>query len=126
MNRTAIQTSAAPAAIGTYSQAIKTGDTVYVSGQIPLDPGTGKLVGGDIHAQINQVFLNLTAVAEAAGTSLQNAVKITVYLTDLNNFAAVNEIMKDYFEQPYPARAAIGAAALPLGAEVEADAILAV
>jgi len=126
MNRSAIQTSAAPAAIGTYSQAIKTGDTVYVSGQIPLDPGTGKLVGGDIRAQINQVFLNLTAVAEAAGTSLQNAVKITVYLTDLNNFAAVNEIMKDYFEQPYPARAAIGAAALPLGAEVEADAILAV
>jgi len=97
MNRSAIQTSAAPAAIGTYSQAIKTGDTVYVSGQIPLDPGTGKLVGGDIRAQINQVFLNLTAVAEAAGTSLQNAVKITVYLTDLNNFAAVNEIMKDYF-----------------------------
>jgi len=126
MNRSAIQTSAAPAAIGTYSQAIKTGDTVYVSGQIPLDPGTGKLVGGDIRAQINQVFLNLTAVAEAAGTSLQNAVKITVYLTDLNNFSAVNEIMKDYFEQPYPARAAIGAAALPLGAEVEADAILAV
>jgi reactive intermediate/imine deaminase len=125
MNRIAIQTSAAPAAIGTYSQAIRVGDIVYVSGQIPLDPGTGKLIGGDIRAQINQVFENLTAIAEAAGTSLQNAVKVTVYLTDLKNFGAVNEVMQEYFEQPYPARAALGAAALPLGAEVEADAILA-
>jgi len=124
MNKTAIHTNSAPAAIGTYSQAIKAGDSVYISGQIPLDPDTGEMVTGDIHLQIQQVFDNLAAVAEAAGGSLQNAVKITVYLTDLGHFAAVNEIMEAYFDQPYPARAAIGVASLPKGAAVEADAIL--
>ncbi len=126
MNRTAIKTTAAPAAIGTYSQAVKTGNLVFLSGQIPLDPDTGELVTGEIRVQIDQVFRNLKAIAEAAGTSLQNAVKITVYLTDLKNFSAVNEIMETHFEQPYPARAALGVASLPLGAEVEADAILTV
>lgn len=124
MQKTVIQTSAAPAAIGTYSQAIRAGDTIYVSGQIPLDPDTGELVAGDIAAQITRVFDNLQAVAEGAGVTLQNAVKITVYLTDLANFATVNEIMARYFEQPYPARAALGVASLPKDAEVEADAIL--
>jgi reactive intermediate/imine deaminase len=124
MNKTAIHTISAPAAIGTYSQAIKVGGSVYISGQIPLDPDTGEMVTGDIHLQIQRVFNNLAAVAEAAGGSLQNAVKITVYLTDLGHFAAVNEIMESYFDQPYPARAAIGVASLPKGAAVEADAIL--
>lgn len=124
MHKIAIHTHAAPAAIGTYSQAIRAGDTIYVSGQIPLDPESGELVGGDIAAQITRVFDNLKAVAEGAGVSLQNAVKITVYLTDLGNFATVNEIMAQYFEQPYPARAALGVASLPKGAQVEADAIL--
>lgn len=124
MQKIAIHSDAAPAAIGTYSQAIRAGDTIYVSGQIPLDPATGEIVAGDISAQITRVFDNLQAVAEAAGLSLQNAVKITVYLTDLGNFAAVNEIMARYFEQPYPARAALGVVALPKGVEVEADAIL--
>jgi len=119
-----IHTNAAPAAIGTYSQAVRAGHTVYVSGQIPLDPATGELVHGDIEAQITRVFDNLKAVAAGAGLSLQDAVKITVYLTDLGNFATVNEIMTRYFEQPYPARAALGVASLPKGAEVEADAIL--
>ena len=126
MKRIAIHTNAAPSAIGTYSQAIRAGDTVYVSGQIPLDPATGELVDGDITAQITRVFDNLKAVAEGAGLSLNHAVKITVFLTDLSHFATVNEIMANYFEQPYPARAALGVAALPKGAEVEADAILAV
>jgi reactive intermediate/imine deaminase len=126
LKREVIQTSKAPAAIGTYSQAIRAGDTVYISGQIPLDPGTGELVDGDIRVQIDQVFKNLTAVADAAGASLQNAVKITVYLTDLSHFASVNEIMEQYFEQPYPARAALGVVSLPKGADVEADAILTV
>ncbi len=125
MERIAIHTNAAPSAIGPYSQAIRAGDTVYVSGQIPLDPATGELVGGDITAQITQVFDNLKAVAEGAGLSLNHAVKITVFLTDLSHFAKVNEIMANYFELPYPARAALGVAALPKGAEVEADAILA-
>jgi reactive intermediate/imine deaminase len=124
MNKTAIHTTSAPAAIGTYSQAIKVGSSVYISGQIPLNPDTGEMVTGDIHLQIQRVFNNLAAVAEAAGGSLQNAVKITVYLTDLGHFAAVNEIMESYFDQPYPARAAIGVASLPKGAAVEADAIL--
>lgn len=124
MDRITIQTSSAPAAIGTYSQAIRAGDTVYVSGQIPLDPATGELVDGDIAEHITRVFDNLQAVAEGAGLSLQHAVKITVYLTDLSHFAKVNEIMARYFEQPYPARAALGVASLPKGAEVEADAIL--
>ncbi len=125
MERIAIHTNAAPSAIGTYSQAIRVGNTVYVSGQIPLDPATGELVDGDITAQITQVFDNLKAVAEGAGLSLNHAVKITVFLTDLSHFAKVNEIMANYFELPYPARAALGVAALPKGAEVEADAILA-
>ena len=124
MKKIAVHTTGAPAAIGTYSQAIRVGDTVFVSGQIPLVPETGELETGDIEAQIRRVFDNLAAVAAAAGTSLQNAVKITVYLTDLGNFAAVNEIMAQYFDQPYPARAAVGVAALPKGAAVEADAIL--
>jgi len=124
MKKMTIHTNAAPAAIGTYSQAVRAGETVYVSGQIPLDPDTGELVEGDIVAQITRVFDNLRAVAEGAGLTLQDAVKVTVYLTDLGNFATVNEIMARYFEQPYPARAALGVAALPKGAEVEADAIL--
>ena len=124
MAKQAIHTTAAPAAIGTYSQAIRVAGTVYVSGQIPLDPATGQLVAGDIRAQIHQVFRNLRSVAEAAGLDLSSAVKVTVYLTDLGNFAAVNEIMAEYFPQPFPARAALGVSALPRGAAVEADAIL--
>lgn len=124
MNKKAIHSEDAPAAIGTYSQAIQAGNVVYLSGQIPLDTETGELIDGDISMQIEQVFKNLQAVAEAAGSSLQNAVKITVYLTDLNNFSTVNEIMAAYFEEPYPARAALGVASLPRGATVEADAIL--
>ena len=125
MNKTAIQTDAAPAAIGTYSQAIRSGEWVFISGQIPLDPQTGELIGADdIEQQIRQVFDNLKAVAAGAGTTLASAVKITVYLTDLDCFSSVNEIMTDYFEQPYPARAALGVASLPRGASVEADAIL--
>jgi len=124
MAKQAIHSANAPAAIGTYSQAIRAGDMVYVSGQIPLDPATGQLVAGDIRAQIHQVFRNLAAVAAAAGLGLDSAVKVNVFLTDLGHFAAVNEIMAEYFPQPYPARAAIGVAALPRGAAVEADAIL--
>jgi reactive intermediate/imine deaminase len=124
MSKQAITTTSAPSAIGTYSQAIRAAGTVYVSGQIPLDPATGQLVAGDIRAQIHQVFRNLAAVAEAAGLSLASTVKVNVFLTDLGNFAAVNEIMAEYFPQPFPARAAIGVAALPRGAAVEADAIL--
>ena len=125
MERIAIHTQAAPSAIGPYSQAIRVGDTIYVSGQIPLSPETGELVDGDIVAQITQVFDNLKAVAEGAGLSLNHAVKITVFLTDLSHFSKVNEIMANYFEQPYPARAALGVASLPKSAMVEADAILA-
>lgn len=124
MSKQAITTTRAPSAIGTYSQAIRVAGTVYVSGQIPLDPATGQLVAGDIRAQIHQVFRNLAAVAEAAGLDLGSAVKVNVFLTDLGNFTAVNEIMAEYFPQPFPARAAIGVAALPRGAAVEADAIL--
>jgi reactive intermediate/imine deaminase len=124
VKKISIQTNDAPAAIGTYSQAIKVGNLVYLSGQIPLDPETGNLIEGDVSQQIEQVFKNLKAVAEAAGTSLKNAVKITVYLTDLSHFATVNEVMAAYFEPPYPARAALGVASLPKGAAVEADAIL--
>ncbi|MCC7329530.1 MAG: RidA family protein [Gammaproteobacteria bacterium] len=125
MPKQVIHTTQAPAAIGAYSQAIRVAGTVYVSGQIPLDPATGQLVAGDIRAQIHQVFRNLAAVAGAAGLGLDSAVKVTVFLTDLGNFAAVNEIMTEYFPQPFPARAAIGVSALPKGAAVEADAILA-
>lgn len=123
MARTIIATPNAPAAIGTYSQAVKVGDTVYLSGQIPLDPVSMKLEEG-IEAQIVRVFDNLQAVANAAGGSLADTVKLNVFLTDLGNFAKVNEIMARYFTEPYPARAAIGVAALPRGAAVEMDAIL--
>lgn len=124
MVKQAIETKEAPAAIGTYSQAVRAGTTVYLSGQIPLDPKTMQLVSGDTRAAIERVFDNLAAVAEASGGSLANAVKLTVYLTDLKNFALVNEVMAEYFSEPYPARAAIGVAQLPRGADVEVDAIL--
>lgn len=122
--REAIHTNAAPAAIGPYSQAIRTGNTVYLSGQIPLDPATMELAGGGVRGQIRQVLENLTAVAQAAGGTLADVVRLTVYLTDLTDFPTVNEIMIEYFTEPYPARAAIGVAALPKGATVEMDAIL--
>lgn len=121
--RKIIQTEAAPQAIGTYSQAVRVGDTVYMSGQIGLHPASGQLVDG-IDAQIRRVFENLRAVAEAAGAQLDDAVKINVYLTDLANFALVNEAMAQFFKAPYPARAAVGVATLPRGALVEVDAIL--
>ena len=124
MSKQPIHTAAAPAAIGPYSQAIRSGNTVYLSGQIPLDPKTMELVKGDIRAEITQVFENLAAVAEAAGGSLANAVRLTVYLTDLQHFPLVNEIMAKYCTEPYPARAAIGVAQLPRGAAVEVDGIL--
>lgn len=124
MSKEPIHTQRAPAAIGPYSQAIRAGNTVYLSGQIPLDPATMELVKGDIRAEIRQVFDNLVAVAEAAGGSLDDAVRLTVYLTDLANFPVVNEIMAEYCREPYPARAAIGVAQLPRGAAVEVDGIL--
>jgi len=125
MTREVISTPNAPAAIGPYSQAVKAGNTVYLSGQIPLDPATMQLVSGDIDAEIRRVFDNLSAVAQAAGGTLNNAVKVNVFLTDLAHFGRVNEIMATYFQQPYPARAAIGVAALPRGARVEMECILA-
>jgi reactive intermediate/imine deaminase len=124
MSKEAIHSDNAPAAIGTYSQAIRSGDLVFLSGQIPLDPQTMDLVSGDFEARARQVFDNLRAVAEAAGGDLDQVVKLTIYLTDLANFATVNRVMEDYFERPFPARAAIGVASLPKGADVEADAIL--
>jgi reactive intermediate/imine deaminase len=124
MSREIISTKNAPAAIGTYSQAVKVDKTVYLSGQIPLDPATMQLVEGGIDAEITRVFENLKAVATAAGGSLNDAVKITVFLTDLSHFARVNEIMATYFKLPYPARAAVGVAALPRGARVEIEGIL--
>jgi len=123
MPRTIISTPQAPAAIGTYSQAVRVGDTVYLSGQIGLDPASMKLVAG-IDAQIVRVFDNLKAVAEAAGGSLADVVKLNVYLTDLVNFTTVNEVMGCYFVEPFPARAAVGIASLPRGALVEADAVM--
>jgi reactive intermediate/imine deaminase len=124
MSKDAIHSANAPAAIGTYSQAIRSGNFVFLSGQIPLDPRTMDIVSGDFEARARQVFDNLKAVAEAAGGNLNQVVKLTIFLTDLDNFAAVNAVMEDYFDQPYPARAAIGVASLPKGADVEADAIL--
>ena len=121
--KTAIQTREAPAAIGTYSQAIRAGDTLYLSGQIGLDPATMQMAEG-VEAQTHRVFRNLAAVADASGMSLDHAVRMTVYLTDLAHFARVNEIMAQYVREPYPARAAVGVAALPRGALVEIDAIL--
>jgi reactive intermediate/imine deaminase len=126
MAKQAIQTKDAPAAIGTYSQAIRAGNTIYLSGQIPLDPKSMQLVTGDTRAEIARAFDNLAAVAKAAGASLDHAVRITVYLTDLKNFVLVNEVMAEYFKEPYPARAAIGVAALPRGAAIEVDAVLVV
>lgn len=124
MTRETISTNAAPAAIGTYSQAVKVGSTVYLSGQIPLDPATGELVAGSVDVHIRRVFDNLKAVAEAAGGSLADVVKLNIYLTDLSHFPVVNQVMAEYFEQPYPARAALGVAQLPKGAQVEADGVL--
>jgi reactive intermediate/imine deaminase len=121
---TSVSTADAPDAIGTYSQAARAGSTVYLSGQIPLDPKTMELVTGDAEAHVRRVFDNLRAVARAAGGDLANAVKVNVYLTDLGNFQVVNKVMSEYFAQPYPARAAIGVAALPRGAVVEVDAVL--
>lgn len=124
MARTIIDTPNAPAAIGTYSQAVKVGQTVYLSGQIPLVPGSGELITGAIEPQIRRVFDNLRALCVAAGGDLRHIVKLNVFLTDLKHFPEVNRIMAEYFQQPYPARAAIGVAQLPKGAEVEMDAIV--
>lgn len=126
MNREIIATDRAPQAIGTYSQAVKVDNTVYLSGQIPLVPETMEMVAGDMEAQIVRVFDNLTAVAEAAGGTLNDVVKLNIFLTDLGHFALVNEVMARYFDQPYPARAAIQAAALPKDAQVEMDAVMVV
>jgi len=124
MSKQPVSTENAPGAIGAYSQAIVSGSTVYLSGQIPLDPATMQLVDGDIDSQIARVFDNLKAVTRAAGGSLDDIVKLTVYLTDLTDFPRVNEIMATYFTQPYPARAAVGVASLPMGAAVEAEGIM--
>lgn len=125
MSKKAIHSDNAPAAIGTYSQAIQAGNLVFLSGQIPLVPATMEIVAGDFEARARQVFDNLAAVASAAGGDLDKVVKLTVFLTDLANFATVNSVMADYFSEPFPARAAVGVASLPKGVDVEADAILA-
>lgn len=124
MSRQIIHTDKAPQAIGTYSQAVKTGDTVYLSGQIPLVPETMELVEGDMRVQIKRVFENLKAVAQAAGGDLKDVAKLNVFLTDLGDFPLVNEVMAEYFSEPYPARAAVGVASLPKGVAVEMDAIM--
>ena len=124
MPRRVIQTDRAPQAIGTYAQAVQLGDTVYLSGQIPLDPETMQIVEGGIEAQADRMFRNLRAVCRAAGSDLSGIVKLNLYLADMGDFPLVNEVMKRYFEEPYPARAAVGVAALPLGAGVEAEAVL--
>lgn len=126
MSKQTIHSDNAPAAIGTYSQAVKVGDFVFISGQIPLVPATMEIVEGDFVARTRQVFENLKAIAEEAGGSLGDAVKLTIFLTDLANFAAVNEVMAEYCSEPYPARAAVQVSALPKGVDVEADAIIAV
>ena len=123
-DRSRIQTDQAPKAIGTYSQAIRAGNTLYISGQIPLDPATGEVVGGDFERQCVRVFENLKAIAEAGGTTLDRAVKVNVFVTDLANFAKLNEVMARYFKEPYPARATVAVAALPRGVPVEVDATL--
>jgi reactive intermediate/imine deaminase len=125
LKKTPIHTDDAPAAIGTYSQAIRSGSLVFLSGQIPLDPSTMEIVDGDFEARARRVFENLKAVTEAAGGTLDQVVKCTIYLTDLDNFATVNSVMAEFFEEPYPARAALGVASLPKGVDVEAEAILA-
>jgi len=124
MTRQVIHTDQAPSAIGPYSQAIRVDNTVYLSGQIPLDPESMDLIRGDIRAQVEQVFANLEAVCAAAGGDLQDIVKLNIYLTDLGNFGLVNDMMSERFEEPYPARAALGVASLPKGAGVEMDAVL--
>ena len=124
MSREIIHTDQAPKAIGTYSQAVKAGDTVYLSGQIPLVPETMDMVEGDMEAQVRRVFDNLAAVAQAAGGSLADVAKLNIFLTDLGHFALVNQVMAEYFAQPYPARAAVGVASLPRGAAVEMDAVM--
>ena len=126
MSREIIHTDGAPAAVGTYSQAVRTGSLVFISGQIPFVPETMTVVDGDFAARARQVFSNLAAIAEAAGSSLDDAVKLTIFLTDLDNFATVNEVMAEFCREPYPARAAVEVAALPKGVDIEADAILAV
>ena len=125
MSKKAIHSDAAPAAIGTYSQAVRAGNYVFISGQIPLDPTTMEIVDGDFETRARRVFDNLKAVTEAAGGEMDQIVKVTVFLTDLDNFATVNKVMEAYFSPPFPARAAVGVASLPKGADVEADAILA-
>jgi reactive intermediate/imine deaminase len=125
MNKQIISTTDAPAAIGTYSQAVRVDNTVWISGQIPLDPRTKELVTGDVEAQIRQVFDNLKAIVVAAGATLDDVVKANIYLTDLSHFALVNKVMAEYFREPYPARAAVGVAALPRGARVEVECIVA-
>ena len=124
MSKQIFSTEQAPAAIGTYSQATRHGDTVYISGQIPLNPANMEMIDGSVEDQIHRVFLNLQAICEAAGGDLNDILKLTVFLADMDHFAAVNAIMAEYFREPYPARAAIGVAALPRGAQVEMDAIL--
>jgi reactive intermediate/imine deaminase len=123
-HKQAIRTDRAPNAIGTYSQAIRAGHFVYLSGQIPLEPATMEVVGGDFRARATRVFANLQAVAAAAGGSLENVVKLTVYLTDLGQFAIVNEVMTDFFEEPFPSRAAVGVASLPKGVDVEVEGVM--
>jgi len=125
MSKQIISTADAPAAIGTYSQAVRVGDTIWISGQIPLDPKTKELVTGDMEAQVRQVFKNLQAIVVAAGTRLDDVVKVTVFLTDLKHFALVNQVMSEYFREPYPARAALGVASLPRGAAIEVECIVA-
>ena len=125
MTKQIISTPDAPAAIGIYSQAVRVGNTIWVSGQIPLDPATKELIKGDMEAQVRQVFENLKAIVAAAGADFDDVVKATVFLTDLNHFGLVNKVMAEYFREPYPARAAVGVAALPRGAQVEVECIVA-
>lgn len=125
MSKKTISTEHAPSAIGTYSQAVQSGNLVFLSGQIPLDPSTMEVVGGDFEARARRVFDNLQAICSAAGGGLDQIVKLTIYLTDLDNFATVNTVMSEYFKEPYPARAALGVASLPKGVDIEAEAILA-
>jgi reactive intermediate/imine deaminase len=125
VSKTPVHSDNAPSAIGTYSQAIRSGDLLFMSGQIPLDPATMEVVEGDFADRADRVFRNLAAVAEAAGANLDQAIKLTIYLTDLDNFATVNSVMAKYFSEPYPARAALGVASLPKGVDIEAEAIIA-
>ena len=125
MSRQTLHTDSAPAAVGTYSQAVRTGNLVFISGQVPFVPATMEIASGDFATRARQVFANLAAIAEAAGGSLNDAVKLTIFLTDLGNFATVNEVMAEFCDEPYPARAAVEVAALPKGVDIEADAILA-